>query len=131
MSKYKINMDDKKFILGQYFTKKKIVDKVISLLLEYKPYDKEIKILELSSGTGNFIKGLKEKGFTNIKECEIDKSLTDNPCDFFSYPLSNKFNLIIGNPPFTKYNLKDSYYYPEKNKEKEISLSEYLPPKNY
>lgn len=59
-------MSKKKFILGQYFTKKSIVDKTINLILKYKKYDKTIKILEPSFGTGNFIKGLKDKGFNNI-----------------------------------------------------------------
>ncbi len=53
----------------------------------------------------NFIKVLNKEGFHNIQECEIDPELTNNPLDFF-YPLEKKFDLIIGNPPFTKYNLK-------------------------
>ena len=59
-------MSKKKFVLGQYFTKKSIVDKTINLILKYKKYDKAIKILEPSFGTGNFIKGLKDKRFNNI-----------------------------------------------------------------
>ncbi len=117
---------EKKFVLGQYFTKRNIVDRVIRLLLTYKSYNKEIRVLEPSSGTKNFIKSLKEEGFNNIVDCEIDKDLTNNPCDFFLYPLEEKFSLIVGNPPFTKYNLKNSYYYPENYKDKEVKAESYL-----
>ncbi len=104
-------MNKKRFILGQYFTKKSIVDKTINLILRYKSYDKAIKILEPSFGTGNFIKGLKDKRFSNIIGCEIDEQFTENSSDFFNFALTEKFDLVIGNPPFTKYNLKESYYY--------------------
>ena len=117
---------DKKFILGQYFTKRDIVDRVIKLLLKYKPSNRDIKILEPSSGTKNFIDSLREEKFENIADCEIDKDLTNNPCDFFLYPLEKKFDLIIGNPPFTKYNLKNSYYHPDNYKEKEVKPESYL-----
>lgn len=131
MARHNQNMEnEKRFVLGQYFTKKEIVDRVIKLLLKYKPYTQDINVLEPSAGTRNFIKGLKENGFNNIKECEIDKELTDNPCDFFLYPIEEKFDLIIGNPPFTKYNLKNSYYYPERYKDNHKYLTKALQKKN-
>lgn len=123
-----IQIEGKKFTLGQYFTKKKIVDKLISLFLDYKTYDKNIKILEPSSGTGNFVQGLKEERFNNIQECEIDDKLTDKPCDFFLMDLNKKFDLIIGNPPFTKYNVKNSYYYLKNYLDKKVKPSQYLTP---
>ncbi|MEA2033686.1 MAG: N-6 DNA methylase [Euryarchaeota archaeon] len=107
-------MIDKKFILGQYWTRKEIVKKVINLILKYKRYDKKIWILEPSFGTGNFIQILRDRGFTNIEGCEIDPQWTKKPSDFFLYPIDKKFDLIIGNPPFTKYNIKGSYYYQKK-----------------
>jgi hypothetical protein len=118
--------ENKKFVLGQYFTKKETVERVIKLLLEYKKYNKDIRILEPSAGTGNFVKGLKMNEFNNIKECEIDPTLTKNPNDFFLYPLEEKFDLVIGNPPFTKYNLKESYYFPENYKKSKDYLTESL-----
>lgn len=121
-----IQIVDKKFILGQYFTRKDIVKKVIDLVLKYKKYDKEVHILEPSFGSGNFIEILKEKGFNNIKGCEIDEEFTKEPYDFFLYPLYEKFDLIIGNPPFTKYNIKDSYYYPKKYFVSAIDPQKYL-----
>jgi len=119
-------MENKKFILGQYFTQKEIVKKVIDLILKYKKYDKRIRILEPSFGTGNFIQILKEEGFSNIEGCEIDPEFTNNPCDFFLYPIEEKFDLIIGNPPFTKYNIKESYYYPKNYIISSIPAGKYL-----
>jgi len=104
----------KKFVLGQYFTKEEMVKRVIDLLQSYKQYPKEISILEPSAGTGNFVKELGKRGFNKISECEIDKDLTNNPEDFFDFEEKNKFDLVIGNPPFTKYNVKNSYFYPSK-----------------
>jgi len=123
----KINSNNnKKFILGQYFTKKEIVVKVLNLLFKYRNYDKKIKILEPSFGTGNFIKILRQKGFENIEGCEIDKKFTDKPSDFFELNLDRKYDLIVGNPPFTKYNIKQSYYYPQKHFKNKINPQKYL-----
>ena len=122
----KVSINDKKFVLGQYFTREEAADKFIRTLLNYKKFGKNIKILEPSSGTGNFVKRLKKRGFTNIQECEIDEDLVDKPYDFFLFDLDKKFNLIIGNPPFTKYNVKDSYFYIKDYSHKKIKPSQYL-----
>ncbi len=119
-------MKNKKEILGQFFTKEETVKKVLDILFEYVDNSKGISILEPSSGTGNFVKVLKETGYKNITNYEIDPELTDNPQDFFDVQLTSKFDLIVGNPPFTKYNLKDSYYYASKYKKSEIPPNEYL-----
>lgn len=103
-------MQNKQETLGQYWTKPEIVNKLLNLFFEYKNYKKSISILEPSFGTGNFIKNLNEKKYLNITGCEIDKELTENPTDFFDMPLENKYDLIVGNPPFSKYNLKESYF---------------------
>jgi hypothetical protein len=66
----KINKDkNKQEILGQYFTKIGIVQKLLDLLFEYKQYGKGANILEPSFGTGNFIKCLDERGYSNISGC--------------------------------------------------------------
>lgn len=119
-------MRNKQEILGQYFTKIEMVRKMISLLLDYKKYNSKIKILEPSFGTGNFIKALKEKGFSNIDGCEIDKELTKNPSDFFNMPFDKNYDLIIGNPPFSKYNLEESYFDIKKHLELNVFPSIYL-----
>ena len=119
-------MENKKEILGQYFTKSEIVAKLLDLLFLYKKYPKNISILEPSFGTGNFIKELTIKGYKNITGYEIDKELTPNPTDFFDISINNKFDLIVGNPPFTKYNLKESYYYASKYNSLKIKPEMYL-----
>lgn len=120
---------NKEKILGQFFTKESIIEKLLDILFEYKHYKNNIEILEPSFGTGNFIKVLNRRGFYNIDGCEIDKSLADKEEDFFNYPIEKKFDLIIGNPPFTKYNIKESYYYPKKYLSSIISPHKYLPNK--
>jgi len=117
---------NKQEILGQYFTKLEIVQRLLDLLFNYKKYGKEIKILEPSFGTGNFVKGLNEKKYLNIDGCEIDKNLSVNPCDFFEMPFIKKYDLLVGNPPFSKYNLKDSYYSLKKYIRSAIWPSSYL-----
>lgn len=119
-------MENKQEILGQYFTKIEIVQRLLNLLFAYKKYDKKIKILEPSFGTGNFITGLKDKEYFGIDGCEIDKGLTENPCDFFEMPINKKYDLLIGNPPFSKYNLKESYYSLKKYTKSEVWPSLYL-----
>ena len=121
-----IRVDNKKFVLGQYFTKKDIVERVMDLILVYKQYGTGIHILEPSFGTGNFVQVLDKRGYKNIKGCEIDPQFTKEPCDFFLYPMEEKFDLIIGNPPFTKYNVKESYYYPKRYLNCQLNSSEYL-----
>jgi hypothetical protein len=111
-----ITMQNKKFVLGQYFTKEEIVKRVLDLLQNYRNYPLSSSILEPSSGTRNFVKELEKRGFENVSECEIDESLTKTPMDFFDLETKEKFDLIIGNPPFTKYNVKESYFYPSNYK---------------
>jgi len=118
-----------KFLLGQYFTKKEIVQKVLALLFSYKKYEKRIALLEPSFGTGNFISVLRQMAFTNITGCEIDGQFTATPSDFFELPLNKKYDLIVGNPPFTKYNIPESYYYPQKYAHASVESAQYLPEK--
>jgi hypothetical protein len=122
-------MNNKKEILGQYFTKIEIVQRLLDLLFAYKKYNKKIKILEPSFGTGNFIAGLKEKKYFDIDGCEIDKKLTENPCDFIEMSLTKKYDLLVGNPPFSKYNLTESYYLLKKYIKSKVWPSLYLTPK--
>lgn len=122
-------MENKREVLGQYFTKLETVNKLVELLLSYKIFSKNINILEPSFGTGNFITVLKQKGFTSIDGCEIDSFLTNTPEDFFDFPLNKIYDLIIGNTPFTKYNLPESYFKPKEYSKKLIKPWQYLPAK--
>jgi hypothetical protein len=116
----------KEKILGQFFTKETVIEKLLDILFEYKNYNKNIRIVEPSFGTGNFIKVLNKRGFYNIDGCEIDRELTHTPQDFFDYPIEMKYDLIIGNPPFTKYNIKESYYYTKNYLHSSCSPTKYL-----
>jgi adenine-specific DNA-methyltransferase len=81
--------------LGQVFTPDFIVAEMLQLRKNYG------KILEPSSGAGAFA--------NNIPDCisvEIDKKYCNNGTlniDFFDYPVSEKFETIIGNPPYVRY----------------------------
>jgi len=119
-------MKKKEKILGQYFTKPEIVKKLLDLLFGYKKYHKKIEILEPSFGTGNFINALKKMGFHNIDGCEIDKELMKNPSDFFNLSLKKKYDFIVGNPPFSKYNIKESYYFKNRYLKSSPPPSDYL-----
>lgn len=66
------------------------------------------RVLEPSCGQGVFLNMLKKHSFHNIFAYEIDKSLpNEHPCvkyeSFISSPLSEKFDVIIGNPPYIRW----------------------------
>lgn len=93
--------------LGQVFTPKHIVSDMLALVQNAKRL-KNPRFLEPSCGEGAFFKHLPE----NKIGIEIDKnvlrSLQDSQgkilnIDFFSYPVSEKFDIIIGNPPYVRY----------------------------
>lgn len=80
--------------LGQVFTPPSIVDKMIGMM---KNGD---NILEPSCGDGAFFNVLSNK---NIVGIELDKNHCPNNAinmDFFDYSIDNKFDTIIGNPPY-------------------------------
>lgn len=80
--------------LGQFFSPEKLVDKCVSLKRNTG------RLLEPSCGDGAFNK-VKDKNSVFI---EIDKKVVKNKDvliqDFFEYPISEKFDTIIGNPPY-------------------------------
>lgn len=81
--------------LGQVFTPQFIVAQMLQLRRNFG------STLEPSSGDGIFVK--------NIPDCigiEIDPIHCNNHSlniDFFDYHLHNKFDTIIGNPPYVRY----------------------------
>lgn len=100
----------KKNKYGQYFTIETIAEFMVSLVTQ----NKEARVLEPSCGKGVFLKMLYKYGFNNIKGYEIDSTL-DNPYNvveyksFISSPLSECFNVVIGNPPYIRWkNLEDN-----------------------
>jgi len=103
-------MDSKKKKLGQYFTKNEILQDIVYKLILNSPN----KILEPSVGRGDLVNYVKIKS-TNVKfdMYEIDETINhlDNINkddiiygDFLKKEVNNKYETIIGNPPF--YNTK-------------------------
>ena len=85
--------------LGQVFTPDTIVNKMFSLIKN------DGKILEPSCGDGAFFYPLKIGG-ANIVGIEIDNTICPENVlcmDFFDYSVSNKFDTIIGNPPYVRF----------------------------
>ncbi len=83
---------------GQVFTPEAIVHKMLTLR------QNRGAVLEPACGNGAFLKHL--KGAVGI---ELDPNLRVNEeskilaGDFFSYPVENQFETIIGNPPYVRF----------------------------
>jgi len=89
--------------LGQVFTPCFVVSDMINLIKNNG------SILEPSAGDGAFALKLDKSRLTTI---EYDKELAQkhnfSNIDFFSYPLKYKFDTIIGNPPYVRFqDIKD------------------------
>lgn len=101
---------------GQFFSSKKLVDKCISLIKN------DGRLLEPSCGNGAFEK-VKTKNSVFI---EIDPSIVVSDdvkiMDFFDYDISEKFNTIIGNPPY----VDNSLFTPPKNTKIKVQANLYL-----
>src|SRR6266581_4969121 len=83
--------------LGQVFTKNHTIDILLSLRK-----NKTNLVLEPSCGDGAISNKLQ-----NCVSIEIDNKVAPDYAiniDFFDYSIDNKFDTIIGNPPFVKYN---------------------------
>lgn len=122
--------ENKKERFGQYFTKEDISADLIKFLLSKFKVSLDFKVLEPSAGTGSFIRNLNSLEFKNIHSCEIDPVLSSEPEDFFNHSLENKYDLIIGNPPFSKYNLPDSFYYKNNYTKSKVNPALYLDKKS-
>jgi len=98
---------NKKIMWGQYFTSKEVADFMVNLISKKKG----TLILEPCAGEGAFIKSLLENGFLNIKAYEIDPELIKKVNgisiqlqDFLKTGKEEKFDVIIGNPPYVHWN---------------------------
>lgn len=124
-----------------YFTRQDIVYSLVKELPEFKN-KKEIRILEPAVGVGNFIPLLlekySEKDKVIIDVCDIDENsllilktvlknlkipnnfiINVNHVDFLLWDCTNKYDLVIGNPPFGK--LSNSKKHLKQYKEKVIN----------
>lgn len=97
---------------GQYMTPYNIIQKSINQL--NLTNINNIKVLEPSYGTGQFIDLLLNSGFTNIYGIEKDKELFELSKqqysslnifndDYLTKQFDTKFDLIIGNPPYFEF----------------------------
>jgi len=89
---------------GQYFTPNIVADFMISLA----DISEDIRILEPSCGQGIFLDLLQKKGVENITAYEIDDDLAKDFSNvkyesFVSAKITEKFDLIIGNPPYIRW----------------------------
>ena len=90
---------------GQYFTPEIIADFMINLA----DINSTSKILEPSSGQGIFIGQLIKQGFKKVTGYELDEHLisknTNNVINksFVTAKITEKYNLIIGNPPYIRW----------------------------
>ena len=86
-------------LLGQVWTPKFIVDKMVNLITKQEPN----LILETSSGCGNFYYELIKK-YKNVIALEIDKNIAHKEAIICSYFDTNyKPDVIIGNPPYIDF----------------------------
>lgn len=92
---------------GQVFTPQNIVSDMLALIQSTKRL-KNPRFLEPSCGNGAFFTHLPH----NKIGIELDKNAMQNlknagekvfNLDFFSFPVSEKFDTIIGNPPYVRY----------------------------
>lgn len=96
--------DNGKNKYGQYFTPYIIA----KFMVELANIERKGKVLEPSCGKGVFIDALYEKGFKNITAYEIDSELINKYNiikyeSFVSAKINEKFDLIIGNPPYIRW----------------------------
>lgn len=89
---------------GQYFTISVIADFMVSLI----SHSKQSKVLEPSCGKGVFLDKLVEQGFGNISAYEIDNTLESKYkfikyASFLSVPTSERYDVVIGNPPYIRW----------------------------
>lgn len=90
MSKYKVEQ------LGQVFTPLNIVDRMISIMKNGN------RVLEPSCGDGAFSDELNKK-FKDVVSIEFDEVHCPSYAlnmDFFDYSQDEKFDTIVGNPPY-------------------------------
>lgn len=89
---------------GQYFTIDFIADFMVSLI----SHAKDSKVVEPSCGKGVFLDNLIKQGFSNITAYEIDTTLGAKYdfikfMSFLSVPTSEKYSVVIGNPPYIRW----------------------------
>ncbi|MFX0007813.1 MAG: Eco57I restriction-modification methylase domain-containing protein, partial [Candidatus Hermodarchaeota archaeon] len=111
--------------IGQIFTSSYIAEFMVNNLKKYiidwKTNPNTIRILEPSVGEGIFLKFLLKNNFTDITAYEIDTSLKENLLNlypnvefhfenFLGAGFDEKFDIIIGNPPYLGQNYNSEVF---------------------
>ena len=92
--------------MGQYFTPAFVVELMADLISDGS---NQRKILEPSAGKGIFLDVLSKRGYLNVSGIEIDADVANQSqypieiANFFDYPTTEKFDIVIGNPPFVRW----------------------------
>lgn len=92
--------------MGQYFTPPDIAQLMSDLI---SVGSEKRKILEPSAGKGVFLKILADMGYQDSTGVEIDPTLANQSLvpiivgNFFNVPISKKFHVVIGNPPYIRW----------------------------
>ena len=91
---------------GQYFTPSIVAQLMTELITDGS---KKRRILEPSAGKGIFLEKLANMGYQNLTGIEIDPLIANQSpfplkvSNFFDFPLKEKFDIIIGNPPYVRW----------------------------
>jgi adenine-specific DNA-methyltransferase len=111
--------------IGQVFTPRYVADFMVNNIYNFiEKWDKPphvLQVLEPSAGEGVFLDSLRKRGYSNITAYEMDYTLKDKLLT--SYPNVNfkfenflgsdtleKFDLIIGNPPYLGQNYNSTIF---------------------
>jgi len=97
---------------GQYFTSDIIANFMVSLI---SCKNKNKPVLDPGAGTGIFLEALNSAGYKNVNAYEIDDVLFNSVndkfkdfkielLDFLNSPKEEKFDVIVGNPPYVHWN---------------------------
>lgn len=102
----------RKVALGQFYTPELIADFMVGL----SDVPPDARVLEPSCGPGAFLAALARAGYRDIHGCDIDPAnvatatalMGDQAvvdcADFLSLPADGGYDLVIGNPPYVRWN---------------------------
>lgn len=107
---------DRRKSLGQYFTPKKIREKLISKLPDSFLNQKNLEVLDPGCGTGEFLLTVKKLlDSPNLYGWDIDEKMVEisrevvpevniEKTNTLKKDLENRFDLVVGNPPYYEFN---------------------------
>lgn len=107
---------DRRKSLGQYFTPKKIREKLISKLPDSFLNQKNLEVLDPGCGTGEFLLTVKNLlDSPNLYGWDIDEKMVEisrevvpevniEKTNTLKKDLENRFDLVVGNPPYYEFN---------------------------